>query len=1065
MDMRFPSLCIASVSFLISTTSVAAQHSVASPMLLSQSSALYGSVLFSDGDMTKGLYTIPTSASSSMSLLYPNVKALAAIIRDGQYVAAYPAEYFDAARVEVYDMLTGTKTDSFSSEDRQFDIYGMDEDPESGEIYAVCHDSSGRNYELVTLSFQGATPNRTRTVGTLTAADYWYGFAIDAQGQLWGVASDGDIASLYKINKNTAAMTRVGSTGVEAYYETSACFDRESGILYWSVADYDDRGYLAKVNLTTGAATKVYQFPNEERIGGLAMQRVTAAAAAPAKCENVCAVFESGNLSGHIDLRAPALLQDGSIGQGKLDIIVAAGNREVGRCQGVWGALASVPVTVEERGKYNFTVFASNPAGNSENVIVNNVFVGPDNPKAPQPVLSRNAEVMTLTWPEVSEGDNGGWIDPSNITYMVTRMPENLTVATGISVCEFSENLSEPDMAQEVYYEVTAQFGEYSSTPGASNALWLGAFRPPYAADFALDGLSGFSVIDANHDNITWKNQDDEVNIDFNRVLDMDDWLITPALNLEAGKSYTLSFKAHSHGPGFPEALEVKLGSYSSEESMDRTLIPRTEIVSSDWSEYEVIIVAKQSGKHYIGFHGLSDADAHILHLKDLTVGQGVVAAIPEAPSDLSIVAAEDYSLSAAVSVKAPERDIYDQPVAEMTKLEIFRNGVSVKVFDNPVAGCNYTFEDTVDVLGEYNYSATATNEYGISESAITTAYIGAPLPGAVMHTAARRTQDEGEVLVSWTPVSEDINGKPLYPGSVHYVLAMLDEEGFYPVTDLMENTSCTYQAAEPGEQKVLQVAVFAVTDAGTGQGKYAPAIAAGTPYEYIHETVSAGMFDHLWIADETDGGHWGITEDSTTATSPDGDGFMISMHADGMNASGHLVSGLVTINAAGSQKISFQVYNPSTADNGANVNEISVGVCADGDSEFTELYRRPIQQVASRTSWGKVEVDLSQWAQQTIQVRIGVTVKQYATTLFDDIWVGSKPGGVDMMSDSECNAQIRINGRTINVDCGDAVAVTLIDASGTVIYTSKSTHHTMAVQQDGIYMLRIGNIWKKIIL
>ena len=167
---------------------------------------------------------------------------------------------------------------------------------------------------------------RTETIGKLNSYSVWYGLAFDKEGQLWGISGETyDLAYLYKIDKTTGAMTKVGSTGFYPTANTDACFDLETNTLYWSVAaesGYYDAGFLTTVNLTTGKATKIYEYPNAEVVGGMVIPRNSTAAGAPGECSNVKALFENGNLTGNITLTTPSTTQDGKPGAGTLTINV-----------------------------------------------------------------------------------------------------------------------------------------------------------------------------------------------------------------------------------------------------------------------------------------------------------------------------------------------------------------------------------------------------------------------------------------------------------------------------------------------------------------------------------------------------------------------------------------------------------------------------------------------------------------------------------------------------------------------------------------------------------------------
>ena len=65
---------------------------------------------------------------------------------------------------------------------------------------------------------------------------------------------------------------------------------------------------------------------------------------------------------------------------------------------------------------------------------------------------------------------------------------------------------------------------------------------PPYSETFADESfLESYTIIDSNQDGTKWEPYFGKVQISYNSELAMDDWLITPALNLEGGKMYSFS--------------------------------------------------------------------------------------------------------------------------------------------------------------------------------------------------------------------------------------------------------------------------------------------------------------------------------------------------------------------------------------------------------------------------------------------------------------------------------------------------------------------------------------------
>ncbi len=978
---------------------------------------LYGSVVNSDA--TIGLYKLPTSSTAKMTMVIPDVKAQSALLINGQYYAISPGEYYGVPSVEVYDMTTCTKVSSWegSYSDNTLKNYGIDQDPVTGDIYGAFYDEDGYYIELAKVTFDGAKMTRTETIGKLNRYSVWYGLAFDKEGQLWGISGETyDLAYLYKIDKTTGAMTKVGSTGFYPTANTDACFDLETNTLYWSVAaesGYYDAGFLTTVNLTTGNATKIYEYPNAEVVGGMVIPRNSTAAGAPGECSNVKALFENGNLTGNITLTTPSTTQDGKPGAGTLTINVKAADETVATQEAEWGATVTVPVTMAVPGMYNFTVYASNDEGEGKAIVLNNIFVGPDAPKATTATLVYEDGMMNLTWTPVTESVNGGWLDIDNLTYKVTRFPDETVVAEDLTVTEFSEDLAEPEACTQFCYEVVAVCGENQSAPARSNVVALGSIVPAYTSDFKTNGLEGFTVIDANDDRNKWElyTEDDatEVRVKYNSNMDMDDWLITPAIKLEAGKSYKFSVSAHAHSSSYPERLEVKYGRTPDVEGMTNELIPATEITTKLNKKFEGTIVADESGKFYIGFHGVSKADNYYLYISEFTIEAGEKLAVPVAPADLTVTPAADCSTQAEISLTAPSVDVYGTELTELYKVEVYRGSELVKTFDTVGPGEELGFTDYVSENAEFTYSAYAYNSYGKSEPAVATAYIGVRLPGMPTNVRSMRTANVGEVKFVWDPVTVDKDGNAINPALVSYVVGVPEGDGFVAISNVLTETTFTYQFVEQGTQELVQAAIFPLTAAGQGTGIYAPLIPAGTPYDSFHESFALGGADLLWYTDSSGGGRWGFATDNTAnVAAPDGDGGMIAMQGSTMDASADLISGIVNLGAFEYPALSFMVYNQSSSDNGYNANIVMASVLADGEDTFTKVYENTIDQIAPSKKWGTVEIDLTPYEGKTVQVMFTVIVKQYTNTLLDNIRIESQevtyPAPSNLQTDNGVN-------------------------------------------------------------
>ena len=159
----------------------------------------------------------------------------------------------------------------------------------------------------------------------------------DNAGQLYAVCKDGN---LYKVSKTTAEFTLVGETGLTPNYLASATVDRKSGRMFYAVSDSFDAGFLAEVDLTTGAATTVCEFADNDEIVGLCIPYV-AEEGAPAAVTDFEVEFTDGSLSGTFSFTAPTTLYDGTAATGSVSYKVLANGETVASGTTTYGATVS----------------------------------------------------------------------------------------------------------------------------------------------------------------------------------------------------------------------------------------------------------------------------------------------------------------------------------------------------------------------------------------------------------------------------------------------------------------------------------------------------------------------------------------------------------------------------------------------------------------------------------------------------------------------------------------------------------------------------------------------------
>jgi len=228
----------------------------------------------------------------------------------------------------------------------------------------------------------------------------------------------------------------------------------------------------------------------------------------------------------------------------------------------------------------------------------------------------------------------------------------------------------------------------------------------PYSNALATEEDFGvFGVIDSNRDNNTWKFDSNGANYSYSATNTGDDWLISPAVLLEAGKLYHFALDVKSASTRYAEKFEVKLGAEPKASAMTETVIGETSVASTEYATYEnEAIAVSETGYYHIGIHAISDPDMFRLTVANFLIEVGAAPTAPEAVSALSVAQVES-DLNVAVKFTAPAKAISGDELTEnIARIDVLRNNEVVKSFENVAPGSEQEFIDAVPSVGRYNY-------------------------------------------------------------------------------------------------------------------------------------------------------------------------------------------------------------------------------------------------------------------------------------------------------------------------------------------------------------------------
>ncbi len=902
--------------------------------------------------------------------------------------------YYYGVRFEVISGIAGVAQQSFNLKTwAEEDNYsGTIEDvapaiaynPDRDETFGCYYNEDGQSFRLcsVNVPYWGKTKIADLPKG-------WGACAFDSEGTLWAIDEDG---ALFTVNTKTGELTPKGDTGLATEWITGGFYDKVSGKLIYSVKTSAEAA-LYSVDLATATPTKLYDFANEEQVGGFYIPEAEPAAGVPAAVSSVNLSFSGTSLTGKVQFQMPRYKYDGTPGEGPLTWHVYANGREIATGESSFGASGYqvAEVTLTESDTYSFAVTTSNAAGESPRKRASKKFVGVDTPKAPSSVtVSGYADgKVTLRWGSVSSGLNGGTIDRANLVYRVTRYPEGVVVSPAdLTTYTLEDPLPLPENRTEYYYTVEAVTGDLVSPVAKSATFQLGAIEPPFTTGFPnSSALFGWTQVNGNTK--TWSVSSNAAYVSTNSK-PADNWLILPPLKVKEGCSYEVSVSVKGYSASYTETFEVMAGATPEAEAMTNTVIPSTEVRSGTYAPYSGALLAEADGMCYMGIHATS-ASGGYLYVESVTIREGVSTLSPGAVADLVAVADPSGAHSATISFTLPSVNLVGDQLDAVTSIELLRDGEVVKtVTEGFAVGQPFSIVDDTDPAGgNHAYSVVCYNRHGAGGSASTEVYIGfaAPLQPA---SVSMSETTPGHVVATWEPVTKDVDGRTLGENDVTYRVSkyMSGEQIF--IAENVKGTTYEYDALDAdGGQKFVQTLIEAVTEGGAAKPKASSMTAVGQAYATPwSESFANGAVTSLVGYEIMEGSdRWSLVSnhDDYGVYPVDEDGGMMFFEGY-LPAKCALLTGKIDLGDLGAPAFIFYVYNFKTTSDNLNLIEVEVN----GGSGYQKLYSSTVAETGAENQWNKVVVPLDDFAGQSVQIRVVATTKQYAFHYIDALQVTS---------------------------------------------------------------------------
>lgn len=384
-------------------------------------------------------------------------------------------------------------------------------------------------------------------------------------------------------------------------------FDHKTGKLYWATGTRYS-AYYFEVNPANGDCTYLSDLGKNGEITGLYIPFKLADDGAPAAVRDLAVTDNSHDGQIEITFTAPSLTVDGQALTEITSTQILCDGEAVSATAvtaPVPGAAAVFSATVP-LGLHKFTVSVGNAVG--AGVPVNFVtFVGVDRPAAPAAVrVAAAGSEATISWDAVTAGAQGGYIDPADVTYTVVRQPDGQTVASGIAATSCSDVVPAMNAYQ---YSVTATAAGMTGEAAVSDIVPVGdGFEPPYSCDFtAAADLVLWNTVDVDADGYTWSYTSNYGNpamvVKSTYSYACDEWLISPAVRLEAGKEYKIVYSDGAMNETYPPVYTIAMGTAPDPAAL--TAEVRTVTADSRYPAQRIVYLpaVATTGLYHLGIH------------------------------------------------------------------------------------------------------------------------------------------------------------------------------------------------------------------------------------------------------------------------------------------------------------------------------------------------------------------------------------------------------------------------------------------------------------------------------
>jgi len=226
---------------------------------------------------------------------------------------------------------------------------------------------------------------------------------------------------------------------------------------------------------------------------------------------------------------------------------------------------------------------------------------------------------QSLSW-------SGATSNPAGYRLYLSTDGENFTLQSTQATTSYTPSVAWT-YSQKYYWRVDA----YNDHGTATGPIWNFTvmadptiYTLPYLNDFESN-INGWTILNSNNDSKLWARTADTapnyaMMIGWNSSLAMDDWFVTPPVQLTAGVTYEVKYNYRAQSATYPENLAVAWGTMPTAAALTHVIADHPGIINLTYNVGRGTFTPATTGAYYIGFHGYSAINMYNLFVDNVRI-------------------------------------------------------------------------------------------------------------------------------------------------------------------------------------------------------------------------------------------------------------------------------------------------------------------------------------------------------------------------------------------------------------------------------------------------------------